>query len=144
MSNKIDLEQCQKKGFVKNSEKAKGWVKKELDVAQRFLESTKFVFKSQQYESTVIMGYLVLFHLNRALVYNKGKIVKTHICVVFAVKELYSNNKDILEMVTGAENALISRNQIQYDGYNANKEMAEFILSLAEDYFGVVKKLLNF
>jgi len=140
MSDYLD---CQSEGFIKDLERAKSWVNKEITVAEKFLKSAKINIVANQYEVTVITGYLVIFHINRALVYNKGKITKKHLCVIVAAKELYKENKDIIEFLSGAENALISRNHIQYDGYDADKEMAVFIVNLAEDYLDFVKELLK-
>ena len=143
MSYDIDFKKCKEQGKIKDLDIAKTWVQKEIIVAQNFLKSAQFNFKSKHYDMTIIAGYLVIFHLNRALIYNMGKIIKNHICAILAVKELYKDNVEIIELLSGIDNALISRNQIQYDGYNADKEMADFILCLGKDYLAIVKKLVD-
>jgi uncharacterized protein (UPF0332 family) len=143
LSEEIDFEKCVATKKIKDSEIAKEWVNKEIAVAQKFIRTTQFSLNSKQYDLVIISGYLVIFHLNRALVYNKGKIVKTHICAMLAVKELYKNNADISDLLEGLDNALTSRNQIQYDGFDADVEMAEFVFNLAQDYLEIVKKLVG-
>ena len=140
MSDYLD---CLNKGSIKNLENSKSWVTKELSIAEKFYKSTEFNANAEQWGGAIIAGYLVVFHLTRALVYNKGMVAKGHFCVIAAAKELYPDNKELLEFLSSAENALISRNQIQYDGYDANKEMADFMRSLAKDYLAVVKKVLK-
>ena len=142
MSLDIDFEKCVETQKIRNLEVAKEWVSKEITVAEKFLKATRFNFDSEQYDITIISGYLVIFHLNRALVYKKGKNVKTHICAMLAAKELYKDNIELSELLDGLDNALTSRNQIQYDGYDADKEMADFMLCLAQDYLDIVKKVL--
>lgn len=143
MSAEINFEKCVELQKIKDFKIAKDWVKKEISVAEKFLKTTKFNFDSEQYDMTIISGYLVIFHLNRALVYKKGKVVKTHICAMLAVKKLYKDNMEIFDLLSGLDNALTSRNQIQYDGYDADKEMAEFMLNLANDYFEISKKIID-
>jgi uncharacterized protein (UPF0332 family) len=142
VSEEMDFEKCFATRKIRDLEVAKDWVCKEIIVAEKFFKATQFNFDSEQYDMTIISGYLVIFHLNRALVYQKGKIVKNHICAMLAVKKLYENNVELSDLLGGLENALTSRNQIQYDGYDADKEMADFMLGLVKDYLAVVKKII--
>lgn len=142
MTDEITFEKCKALGKIKELEKSKNWVQKEIAVAENFLDTAKFNFDSERYEAVIVIGYLTIFHLNRALVYSVGKIVKTHICAVLAVKELFKDNKAVMDLLKGIENSLVSRNKIQYDGYDADKEMAEFLLDLGKDYLELVKKIV--
>jgi uncharacterized protein (UPF0332 family) len=138
------FDECSSEGKIKLDASAKKWVAKEIKSAEYALGSAEKIKKIKENEGVMIFAYNSIMHLNRALVFSKGFSVKGHLCLIKAVQKLFSENKELLEFSSSFERALESRNLIQYEGYVASQEQAEFMLSLAQDYLISVKKLLKF
>ncbi len=136
-------EDCFSEGRVRKSSESLLWVNKEILCAENNLKSAKNIFKINEYDATLISAYNAILHLNRALIFSKGFSVKGHLCIIKTIEELFKDNNEIIEFISSIERALESRNLVQYDGYSMDKEAAEFMLGLAEDYLFCIKKLLK-
>lgn len=134
---------CLKEGRVRESSESFLWVSKEILTAENNIKSAENIFKIKEYEATLISAYNAILHLNRALIYSKGFSVKGHLCIIKTIEELFKDNSEIIEFVSSIERSLESRNLVQYEGYSIDKEAAEFMLSLANDYLVCVKKLIK-
>jgi uncharacterized protein (UPF0332 family) len=138
-----NLEDCLKKNLVKKSEDAKQWIEKESNLAKRYLDSAKKVLEIKENGVAVLSAYNAILHTSRMLLYSKGYLSKNHTCVIIAAEELYAQNKEIIGYLNAVKNILALRNAIQYYGRDADEELSDYVVGIAEDYLECAKKELK-
>jgi uncharacterized protein (UPF0332 family) len=123
----IKFKDCLEKGFIKKSTESMTWIEKEINIAKKYNQSAKTVLKIDENNLASLSAYNSIMHLNRALIFSKGYVSKNHSCLISAINELF-DDKELLELTNSFQNILLRRNNIQYDGLDADDELADFFL----------------
>jgi len=86
-----EFDDCLKRRKITEFERAKGLASKELNEAERDLESAKASFKNKSYKWATIQAYYSMFHSARALIYSKGYRERSHYCLIVGIRHLFAS-----------------------------------------------------
>lgn len=139
----MEFEDCLERGFIIRNNKAKDRVRNSIEISKKFLGSAKKNFDIKEYETTVLLAYNSIFHTSRALLFNKGYVEKSHFCLIIALRNLYKEDKHILDFLNAIDKVRLSRHEIQYRGVFADDREARFVLDLARQFLDYAKNLLK-
>ncbi len=139
----MNFKDCLSKGLIKKDKSAIGRVKKSLEIAERFLISAKKNLEIKEFEMSEIASYNSIFHSARSLLFNNEYTERSHFCVILALKELYKNNYELIELLNTFDKIRISRHNIQYGGILIDIEEAEFVYDFAKQFLDKTKKMLK-
>ena len=139
----MNLRDCLSKGMIRKDNSAPERVKKSLEIAERFLDSSKKNIGIDELEMAEIASYNSIFHSSRALLFNKNYTERSHICVIIGLKELYKEDNELLDLLNTFDKIRISRHNIQYGGILIDKEEAEFVYDFAKEFLDKTKKILK-
>jgi len=139
----MNLKDCLSKGLIRKDKSASERVKKSLEISERFLSSAKKNIGIEELEMSEIASYNSIFHSARSLLFKKGYIERSHICVILALKEFYKNNHELIDLLNTFDKIRISRHNIQYGGILIDKEEAEFVYDFAKEFLEETKKINN-
>ena len=139
----MNLRDCLSKGMIRKEKSAPERVKKSLEIAERFLNSSKKNIGIDELEMAEIASYNSIFHSSRALLFNKKYTERSHICVVIALKELYKDDNELLDLLNTFYKIRISRHNIQYGGILIDIVEAEFVYDFAKEFLEKAKKKLK-
>ena len=134
---------CLSKGMIRKDNSAPERVKKSLEIAKRFLDSSKKNIEIEELEMAEIASYNSIFHSSRALLFNKRYTERSHICVIIGLKELYKDNTELLDLLNTFDKIRISRHNIQYGGILIDMEEADFVYNFAKEFLDKAKKILK-
>ena len=139
----MNFKDCLSKGLIRQDKSAIGRVKKSLEIAERFLISAKKNFEIKEFEMSEIASYNSIFHSARSLLFNNEYTERSHFCVILALKELYKNNYELIELLNTFDKIRISRHNIQYGGILIDAEEAKFVYDFAKQFLQKTKKMIN-
>lgn len=139
----MNLNDCLSKGYLKPDPQAAERIPGSLEVAARFLISARKNLNINEYEMSELASYNTIFHAARALLFNKGYIERSHVCVIVALKELYQQDHDLLELLNTFDKIRITRHNIQYGGSLVKKTEAVFVIDFAEQFLEKAKAMLK-
>ncbi len=139
----MNLKDCISKGMIRKDKSAPQRVKKSLEIAKRFLDSSKKNIEIKELEMSEIASYNSIFHSSRALLFKKEYTERSHICVIIALKELYKEDDKLLDLLNTFDKIRISRHNIQYGGILIDLEEADFVYKFAKEFLDKAKKILN-
>ena len=139
----MNFKDCLSKGLIRKDKSAIGRVKKSLEIAERFLVSAKKNIEIEELEMAEIASYNSIFHSARSLLFKKGYTERSHICVIFALKEFYKNNHELIELLNTFDKIRISRHNIQYGGILIDIEEAEFVYEFVKQFLEETKKIIK-
>ena len=137
----MNFKDCLSKGFIRKDKSAPERVKKSLEIAERFLSSAKKNIEIEELEMSEIASYNSIFHSARSLLFKKEYTERSHICVILALKELYKNNHELIDLLNTFDKIRISRHNIQYGGILIDIEEAEFVYEFAKQFLEETKKI---
>jgi uncharacterized protein (UPF0332 family) len=138
----ISFDECLKKDLIKKSTESINWVEKEIQISKKYNNSANNVLKIKENNLAALSAYNSIMHLNRALIFSKGFVSKNHTCLISAINYLFED-KELLNLTNSFQNLLMRRNNIQYDGLDADNELAEFFVSLNNDYLEFIINFLK-
>jgi len=138
----MNFKECLSKGLIRKDKSASERVNKSLEIAKRFLKSSKKNFEIDELEMAEIASYNSIFHSSRALLFKKGYTERSHICVILALKELYKNDHSLIDLLNTFDKIRISRHNIQYGGILIDKEEADFVYDFAKQFLEKTKSIL--
>ena len=139
----MNFKDCLLKGMIKKDKSAPERVKKSLEIAERFLLSSKKNIEIEELEMSEIASYNSIFHSSRSLLFKKEHTERSHICVILALKEFYKNNHEVIELLNTFNKIRISRHNIQYGGILIDREEAEFVYEFAKQFLATTKQIIN-
>ena len=139
----MNLKDCLSKGMIRKDKYAPDRVKKSLEIAKRFLDSSKKNIEIEELEMAEIASYNSIFHSSRALLFNKEYTERSHVCVIIALRELYKDDDELLDLLNTFDKIRISRHNIQYGGILINIEEAEFVYDFAKQFLDKTKNILK-
>lgn len=139
----MNFKECLSKGMIRKDKSALERVKKSLEIAERFLTSAKKNFEIEELEMTEIASYNSIFHSARSLLFKKEYTERSHICVILALKELYKNDHELIDLLNTFDKIRISRHNIQYGGILIDLEEATFVFEFAQRFLEETKKYLK-
>jgi uncharacterized protein (UPF0332 family) len=139
----MNFKDCLSKGMIRKDKTAPERVEKSLEIAERFLESSKKNIEIQELEMSEIASYNSIFHSSRALLFKKGYIERSHICVIIGLKELYKEDNELLDLMNTFDKIRISRHNIQYGGMLIDKQESEFVYDFAKEFLEKTKNILK-
>lgn len=85
------FEQCLNEGKVVRISVQSDLIQKEINAAKLDLESAKVSLSSNNFKWSIVQAYYSMFHTSKALVLSKGYREKSHICLSFALKALFTD-----------------------------------------------------
>jgi len=138
----MNFKECLSKGLIRKDKSPSERVNKSLEIAKRFLKSSKKNFEIDELEMAEIASYNSIFHSSRALLFKKGYTERSHICVILALKELYKNDHSLIDLLNTFDKIRISRHNIQYGGILIDKEEADFVYDFAKQFLEKTKSIL--
>lgn len=118
-------------------------VAKELTEAEADLLSARNSFSVGGWKWATVQAYYSMFHTAKALVLAKGYREKSHKCLLFALRYLYSD-KNILELhfISEFEETMGARTDADY-GLAYSKTSASVSIKNAENFLKRAKELLG-
>ena len=138
----MNFNDCLSKGLIRKDKTAPERVNKSLEIAERFLTSSKKNLEIEELEMVEIASYNSIFHSSRALLFKKGYTERSHICVILALKELYKNDYEFIDLLNTFDKIRISRHNIQYGGILIDMEEAEFVYDFARQFLEKTKSII--
>ena len=118
-------------------------VEKEQNESEIDLAEAKKELESEGYKWAIVKAYYSMFHLARALLYNKNYREKSHHCLIIALNAIYVETNELsllfLEGLKKGKN--LRENADYYDEWSLAG--ANEMISLAEGFLGAVKKILK-
>jgi len=139
----MNFKDCLSKGLIRKDKSAPERVKKSLEIAERFLSSAKKNIEIEELEMAEIASYNSIFHSARSLLFKMEYTERSHICVIFALKELYKNSDKLIDLINTFDKIRISRHNIQYGGILIDIEEAEFVYEFAKQFLEKTKKIIK-
>jgi len=139
----VNFADCRKKGLIKEDAGVSANLKNSLKSAERFLNSANSNFGIKDLEMVELAAYNSAFHSARALLFAKGFKERSHYCLAVAVRQLYKENREVVEFINSFDELRHSRHNVQYGGGLVSEEEAEYVLGLAGEFLELVKKVLN-
>ena len=139
----MNFKDCLSKDMIRKDNSAPERVKKSLEIAKRFLDSSKKNIEIEELEMSEIASYNSIFHSSRALLFNKKYTERSHICVIISLKELYKDDDELLDLINTFDKIRISRHNIQYGGILIDMEEADFVYNFAKEFLDKAKKILK-
>ena len=139
----MNFKDCLSKGMIRKDKHASERVNKSLEIAKRFLASSKKNIDIDESEMSEIASYNSIFHSSRALLFSKGYTERSHICVILALKGLYKNNPELNDLLNTFDKIRISRHNIQYGGILIDTEEAEFVYNFAKQFLEKTKSIVQ-
>ena len=139
----MNFKECLSKGMLRKDKSAPERVDKSLEIAERFLTSAKKNLEIKELEMAEIASYNSIFHSSRALLFKKEFTERSHICVILALKELYKDNYEFIDLLNTFDKIRISRHNIQYGGILIDSKEAEFVYNFAKQFLKKTKRVLK-
>jgi uncharacterized protein (UPF0332 family) len=139
----MNLNDCLLKGHIKQDPLAHERIPKSLEISQRFLTSAKKNLDIQECEMSELASYNAIFHAARSLLFKKGYIERSHVCVIVALNELYQQDHELTELLNTFDKIRITRHNIQYGGNLVQKTEAIFVLEFAQRFLEKTKTMLK-
>ena len=138
----MNFKDCLSKGYIRKDKSATERVKKSLEIAERFIVSSKKNLGINELEMSEIASYNSIFHSARSLLFNKGYTERSHVCVILALKELYKKDYELIDLLNTFDKIRISRHNIQYGGMLIDKNEAEFVHNFAKEFLKKTKSII--
>jgi len=139
----MNFKDCLRNGLIKKDASAKDRIKKSIEIATRFLHSSKKNIDMNEFEMAAIAAYNSIFHSARSLLFNNGYIERSHVCLIVALKTFYNKNQSLLDLLNTFDKIRISRHNIQYGGSLVNREEAEFVLDFAKIFLEKTEEIIK-
>lgn len=139
----MNFSECLKKGLIKRDAGAQGSINNSIAIAERFLNSAKSNFGIKDHEMVELASYNSAFHSARALLFAKGYKERSHYCLAAALRHLYRENSELVELINSFDELRHSRHNVQYGGTLVNSEEGEYVLGFAGDFLELVQKSLK-
>ena len=133
--------ECVEKGMIKRDPKAAERVETSLDAAERFLSSSKRNLEIREYEIVAIAAYNSAFHSARSLLFARGYVERSHLCLGLAIRALYSG--PVVDLIKTWDKIRLSRHNVQYGAGLVSPEEAEFVINFAEEFLEAARKELG-
>jgi len=139
----MNIEECYKNRMLRKIPQDPKKAKRSLEIAENKLKTAKEAFEKELYGPTIIYGYTSMFHSSRALLYKDGVQEKSHICLVYYIKENYS--KKIPPYLINSLNSFRKERHESLYGLDfiEIKKDAELSIHDAEQLLTTVKKILK-
>lgn len=143
----MNFSECIEKGLIKKGHNAPTRAGKSLEISEKFLEQAKGNLKMKFYIACELLSYNSSFHCARALLFSRGYVERSHVCLILALKHLYKNDFEIMNLLNILDQLRLSRHNVQYGGSLVSKEKAKTVVSFASNFYSLVnnklKKLKN-
>ena len=139
----MNFEECLRKHLIRKDESAIERVEKSLEISSRFLESARKNIEIEEYEMAEIAAYNAIFHAARALLFSKGYVERSHVCLIIALRHLYKNELEFIDYLDTFDKIRLSRHNIQYGGVTTDKKETEYVLNFAREFLDVAMDLLK-
>jgi len=139
----MNFEECLRKHLIRKDESAIERVEKSLEISSRFLESARKNIEIEEYEMAEIAAYNAIFHAARALLFSKGYVERSHVCLIIALRHLYRDELEFIDYLDTFDKIRLSRHNIQYGGVTTDKKETEYVLNFAREFLDVAMDLLK-
>jgi len=139
----MNFEECLRKHLIRKDESAIERVEKSLEISSRFLESARKNIEIEEYEMAEIAAYNAIFHAARALLFSKGYVERSHVCLIIALRHLYRDELEFIDYLDTVDKIRLSRHNIQYGGDTTDKKETQYVLNFAREFLDVAMDLLK-
>lgn len=113
-----------------------------LKIAKNFLEKANGNLKIEYYDIALSLAYQSMFHSARTLLFKNSFKERSHWATIMALKELYSQNNELLSLLEMLDSYRITRHAVQYNGIGCSKEDAIEAINDAKKLFVLVQSIL--
>ncbi|RKX51850.1 MAG: DNA-binding protein [Thermotoga sp.] len=139
----MNLGECIRRNLIRKDARAIERVEKSVEISRRFLKSAKRNMEIEEYEVAVITAYNSIFHAARALLFKKGYVERSHTCLIIALRQLYGEDKSLMNLLDAFDRLRMTRHNIQYGGISTDREEAQYTIDFAENFLEIVENLLK-
>ncbi len=138
-----DFERCVRNKRLVLQGHVQNLIPDELSAACADLMRAKKTFREEDYKWSTIQAYYSMFHSARALLFDKGYREKSHICLKYAIQELYAEQGLIeQEYVDDFDVTMLLRETADYNS-DFSKEGAGTAIQNAKSFLKRAKELLK-
>ena len=131
------------KGLLIKSKSTEHEIQGSLAIAEQFLEKAKGTKKIKYYDVAFSLAYQSMFHAARALLFNNNLKERSHVAMISAVREIYSKENAIAELIDTLDSYRMTRHAIQYTGAGCNEDDASEAIRDAEKFLEEADKILS-
>ena len=143
MNKKYNLAEMIKRRLIVSFSDGPKLVKKEVKAAEDDLSDAEQSYSQGGYKWATVQGYYSIFHIFRALLYNRKYREKSHIQLGRAIKALYIDKAELPEEFYEIfTNALTLRELADYKS-KFSKNGAQNVIGKAKIVLKTAKKMLN-
>jgi len=138
-----DFRRCLERGGLTRVDIDPRIVAKEMHVAHQDLSEGEASIERGSFKWATVQAYYAMFHIAKALVYQRGYREKSHHCLAIALRELYVRPGRLDEAVlTEFEDARALREEADYRGSFSETAAMQSVLA-AQRFVGYAAKLTN-
>ncbi len=138
----MKVEMLLEKGLLLKSKSNEQEVEGSMAIAERFLQKAKGNQKIEYFDVAFSLAYQSMFHAARALLFKKNFKERSHAALIIALKELYSKELQVMEILEIMDSYRRTRHGIQYSGIGCAKEDAEDAIKETEKFIEAADKIL--
>jgi len=131
------------KGLLIQSKSNTQEIEGSMAIAERFLEKAKGNQKIEFFDIAFSLAYQSMFHVARALLFKNNLKERSHGALITALKELYSREPKVIEILEIMDSYRRIRHGIQYSGTGCLKEDAEEAIKDAEKFIEAADNILT-
>jgi uncharacterized protein (UPF0332 family) len=113
-----------------------------MAIAERFLEKARGNLKIDYFDVAFSLAYQSMFHSARALLFRKNFKERSHSALISALKELYTNEPRITDILETMDGYRMTRHAVQYSGLGCSKEDAQEAIKDAEKFIEAADKAI--
>lgn len=139
----IELKECIEKGLIRKIQPSKSQALASIEKSKRFLEEAKADHKDRRFNSAVIMSYLVLLNVSRAVLFRDGYRERSHACITRYLEERYKSTIP-LDVIYLLDHYRETRHELQYETeYMADEKGSIQIIEFAEKFTSLIEDLVK-
>jgi uncharacterized protein (UPF0332 family) len=113
----MNLEDCFKQGLLKKEQPDTNKAVESINIAKHFLERANGNYEIEYYDVALICAYNSMLHSARAILFKDGVKERSHLCIIFYLREHYGKNGLIPENIINIlDMTRKSRHKTQYGG----------------------------
>lgn len=139
---KYQFERCKDRGKIVQIGIDNQLVEKELEESRYDLESAEKSIHEGNHKWAIVQSYYAMFHAFRGLLFSRGYREKSHICLKFAIEDLFVDNNLISEdILDDFDFAMKARERADYS-YIYNETLAKDMIESTKKLIIQVEELL--
>lgn len=139
----VKWQQCRAEGLIRHDPRAPDRVAISLQSAARFAEAAEKNIAIAEFEMAQLAAYNSAFNAARALLFARGYVERSHICLISALRRLYGDREELVAPLAALDKMRISRHNVQYGGALVTEEEAVFSARYSRRFLLTVQGVLG-